>query len=62
LCAPHDQSEFGPANVWPAGHAWLIYSDEDLWATRVDGPHALIEALRDDPDVDTVALSFIGYL
>jgi hypothetical protein len=56
VIALYDRSDFGPANIWPAGREWLTYSDQDLWATRVDGPQELVARLRDDPEVETVDL------
>lgn len=38
----------GPSNLWPEDRSWFIYTDYDLWATKVSGPRALIHSLRVD--------------
>ncbi|ALG09868.1 hypothetical protein [Kibdelosporangium phytohabitans] len=46
-----------PSNLWPADRSWLVYTDWDLWATRVSGPPALIRAIEAHPDLETVRWS-----
>lgn len=48
--------EFSPANLWPDDRCWLLGTDYDLWATKIAGPAALIEALLDDPEIEAVRL------
>ncbi len=45
-----------PTNMWSTDRSWLVYSDYDLWATRVSGAVSLIEALKSDPELETVEL------
>jgi hypothetical protein len=60
VLALYDRSDFGPANIWPEDRAWLTYSDQDLWATRVDGSHDLISRIQSDPEIEGVELPFDG--
>jgi hypothetical protein len=43
-----------PSNIWPADRSWLVYTDYDLWATRVCGSAALIDAIRQEGALDAV--------
>jgi hypothetical protein len=43
-----------PSNFWPSDHSWFVYTDYDLWATRVSGSQALIDALTEDGELDTI--------
>ncbi|WP_370948581.1 hypothetical protein AB5J62_13650 [Amycolatopsis sp. cg5] len=45
-----------PSNIWPADRSWFVYTDWDLWATRVSGSRELIAELGADPDLETVAV------
>jgi hypothetical protein len=57
LGAYGDGSFFGsPSNFWPASRAWMVYTDCDLWATRVSGPRGLIHSLVDDQELETVRM------
>ncbi len=47
-----------PSNIWPDDKAWFIYTDYDLWATKVSGSADLISRLAADPELETVSLSF----
>lgn len=45
---------FTPNNIWPADRSWFIYTDYDLWATRISGSKALIDTLTKDGEIDAV--------
>ncbi|WP_448221579.1 hypothetical protein [Gordonia iterans] len=45
-----------PANFWAADHSWLTWSDYDLWGTRVAGSDALVRAIENDAECETVRL------
>lgn len=49
-------ADFSPSNLWPQDGSWILCTDYDLWATKVSGPAALIEALLDDPEIEAVRL------
>jgi hypothetical protein len=42
-----------PSNFWAPDRSWMVYSDWDLWATKVSGSAELIQSLRADPDLET---------
>jgi hypothetical protein len=44
-----------PNNIWAKDHSWFVYTDVDLWATKVSGPESLIDRLRADPDLEALA-------
>lgn len=37
-----------PTNAWPSDHSWFIYTDWDLWGTKVSGSTELIANLLAD--------------
>ncbi len=43
-----------PSNVWPLDRSWFIYTDHDLWGTKVSGPIELIQALKADKGLETI--------
>lgn len=45
---------FTPNNIWPVDRSWFVYTDYDLWATRISGSNALIDALTEDSEIDAV--------
>lgn len=53
LIDPSQNRHGTPSNVWPHDRSWLVYTDWDLWATKVSGPESLIQRLRSDPDLET---------
>jgi hypothetical protein len=56
-----DQSQRGaPNNIWPTDRSWLVYTDCDLWATKVSGSADLITSLLIDDDLETVQISDIA--
>lgn len=42
-----------PTNIWPPDRSWLVYTDYELWATKVSGSTGLINSLRDNPFLET---------
>ena len=51
----YDEFGVGPSNLWPVDRSWFVYSDWDLWGTRVSGSSALVARLLDDADLEIVA-------
>ncbi|WP_406192892.1 hypothetical protein OH807_01765 [Kitasatospora sp. NBC_01560] len=49
-------ADFSPSNLWAHDRSWVLFTDYDLWATKVAGPPALVEALLNDPEIETVRL------
>lgn len=49
-------ADFSPSNLWARDRSWVLCTDYDLWATKVAGPPALIEALLTDPEIEAVRL------
>lgn len=43
----YDESEadFSPSNLWADDRSWVLRTDYDLWATKIAGSPALINAL-----------------
>ena len=52
--ASKEQQVFTPANLWPPDRSWLVYTDYDLWATKVSGSRDLIEELQTNPLLETL--------
>ncbi|MFI8293695.1 hypothetical protein ACIGBL_31625 [Streptomyces sp. NPDC085614] len=50
------EADFSPSNLWAEDHSWSLCTDYDLWATKVAGPSALIEALLNDAEIEAVRL------
>jgi hypothetical protein len=46
----------GPQNLWDLAETWIVYTDYDLWATRVSGPTNLIAKLIHDERLETERL------
>lgn len=46
-----------PSNVWSIDRSWFVWTDWDLWATKVSGPLGLIEAIRSDPELESIEWS-----
>ena len=46
-----------PSNFWPEDRSWLVFTDYDLWATRVYGTAELIASLEEAPDLETLRWS-----
>jgi hypothetical protein len=42
-----------PNNVWPSDRSWFMWGDADLWATKVSGGRQLIDAIRNDVELES---------
>lgn len=52
----HSEADFSPSNLWAEDRSWCLCTDYDLWATKVAGPSALIEALLGDAEIEAIRL------
>ena len=43
-----------PSNIWPADRSWFIWTDWDLWGTKVSGSWDLIAAIKNDDGLETI--------
>jgi hypothetical protein len=43
-----------PSNWWALDSTWMVYTDWDLWATKVSGPPALIASIERDPRLECI--------
>lgn len=43
-----------PSNIWPEDRSWVVWTDHDLWGTRVRGSASLIQALERDSELETI--------
>ena len=43
-----------PSNLWPDDRSWMVYTDSDLWGTKVSGSRELIASLQEDELLETV--------
>lgn len=50
------EADFSPSNLWAEDRSWIVYTDYDLWATKVCGPRTLVDALLTDPEIEAVRL------
>jgi hypothetical protein len=46
-----------PSNIWPEDRSWFVYSNYDLWGTKVSGSERLIASLEADHHLETVQLT-----
>ena len=55
----YDEGELGggPTNIWSSDRAWFVYTDWDLWGTKVSGSPELIRQLREDSELEAVELA-----
>ena len=60
LVEPYDDDGLpgSPSNIWSDQKSWFVYTDWDLWATKVSGSADLINGLTADTELETVLLSF----
>ena len=56
LVALYDDEDGSPSNVWPRDESWFVYTDWDLWATKVSGSADLIDRLIRDGELEAVLL------
>ncbi|MFJ3927494.1 hypothetical protein [Streptomyces sp. NPDC090022] len=49
-------ADYSPSNLWAEDRSWVLCTDYDLWATKVAGPPALIDALLNDSEIEAVRL------
>lgn len=45
-----------PSNLWPIDRSWLVYTDWDLWGTKVSGPPELLAMIEADDFLEAVRL------
>ncbi len=43
-----------PSNWWPLDASWMVFTDWDLWATKVSGSDALIAAIERDQRLECI--------
>lgn len=43
-----------PSNIWPGDRSWPVFTDSDLWGTKVSGSDELIAEIRADERLETV--------
>jgi len=53
-----DEEDGSPSNIWPVDRSWFVYTDADLWGTKISGSHELISCLVADDELETVELGF----
>jgi hypothetical protein len=53
-----DVAAGSPSNLWPAERTWMVYTDWDLWATKLSGPVELVAAVRAADALETIDLAF----
>lgn len=41
-----------PSNIWPHDRSWFVYTDWDLWATRVSGSRWLTAEIAATPELE----------
>jgi hypothetical protein len=44
-----------PSNFWAPDRSWMVYTDWDLWATKVSGSLELVRSLQADSDLETLS-------
>ncbi|MEJ2865341.1 hypothetical protein [Actinomycetospora flava] len=47
-----------PDNIWPADRSWLLWSDYDLWGTRLIGSVDVVAAVDADPELETLDFTY----
>lgn len=52
----HSEADFSPSNLWADDRSWVLCTDYDLWATKIAGPPALVDALLSDPEIEAIRL------
>jgi hypothetical protein len=54
LVRPLGHQQGTPNNFWPVDESWMVFTDHDLWGTKVSGPRGLIDALRASRDLECI--------
>jgi hypothetical protein len=44
-----------PSNIWPQDRSWFIYTDWDLWGTRVSGTAEFVGSVAADRQLETIS-------
>lgn len=52
----HPEAQASPSSLWAKDRTWAVYTDQDLWGTKVVGPPTLVEALLRDGVIEAVRL------
>jgi hypothetical protein len=48
------ERDASPSNFWPEDRSWFVYTDSDLWGTKVSGSISLVEGVRQSADLETI--------
>ncbi len=43
-----------PSNWWPLDRSWMVFTDWDLWGTKVSGPLELVDELRSSRSIECI--------
>lgn len=43
-----------PSNLWPLDRSWMMFTDWDLWGTKVSGPRELMDAIQSAPGLECI--------
>jgi hypothetical protein len=43
-----------PSNIWPMDRSWFVWTDWDLWGTKVSGSQELIAAINAESELETI--------
>lgn len=54
LVRPVGHQQGTPNNFWPVDKSWMVFTDHDLWGTKVSGPRSLIDALRASRELECI--------
>ena len=57
LLLDREELSGSPSNFWPEDRSWLVYTNWDLWGTKVSGDKNLIARLVDDPELEIIRVS-----
>jgi hypothetical protein len=49
------KQRFTPNNIWPDDRSWFVFTDADLWATKVSGSLELTKDLVQTGELETIA-------
>jgi hypothetical protein len=48
------EQRFTPNNIWPEDRSWFVFTDADLWATKVSGSLELTKDLVQTGELETI--------